>query len=101
MVPSTSEDVDSHVFHQYTLRILNADRNALIQHLQDQHIPCAIYYPIPLHRQKAYANPRYKEKDFRVTNQLIDQVISLPMHTELDNEQQDFIIQKLLGFLNS
>jgi len=101
VVPVTSKEVTSHVFHQYTLRIVGADRNALMQYLQDQHIPCAIYYPIPLHKQKAYADFRYKEEDFQVTNQLINEVISLPMHTELDKEQQDLIIGEILNFLNS
>jgi dTDP-4-amino-4,6-dideoxygalactose transaminase len=69
-------------------------------HLQEKQIPCAIYYPIPLHKQKAYADSRYREEDFPVTNQLSDEVIALPMHTELEKEQQEFIIQTILEFLN-
>ncbi len=91
---------DSHVFHQYTLRVLNADRNALLKHLQDKGIPCAIYYPIPLHSQKAYADAKYNEDDFVVTNQLVKEVISLPMHTELDDEQIKFITDTILEFLS-
>jgi dTDP-4-amino-4,6-dideoxygalactose transaminase len=60
-----------------------------MQHLLDKGIPCAIY-PIPLH-SKAYADDRYKEEDFPVTNQLVKEVLSLPMHTELDDEQIKFI----------
>lgn len=74
-------DCDCHVYHQYTLRVLNADRDALASHLNENGIPCGVYYPIPLHLQKAYADERYNEDDFKVTNQLVKEVISLPMHT--------------------
>ncbi len=93
-------DFTTHVFHQYTLRITNGKRDALHKHLLDNNIPNAIYYPVPLHAQKAYKDDRYNEEDFKVTNQLIDEVISLPMHTELDTEQQEFISQTVLDFLN-
>lgn len=99
ITPIVTGDKDSHVFHQYTLRIINADRDALMQHLLDKGIPCAIYYPIPLHSQKAYADTRYNESDFPVTNQLVQEVISLPMHTELDDEQIKFITDSVLEFL--
>lgn len=99
VTPVIKGDRDSHVFHQYTLRILNADRDELMQHLLDKGIPCAIYYPIPLHSQKAYADARYNEADFPVTNQLVKEVISLPMHTELDDEQIKFITDSILEFL--
>lgn len=90
---------DCHVFHQYTLQVTNGKRNELHQHLLEKGIPNAIYYPVPLHRQKAYLDERYKEADFAVTNELSDTVISLPMHTELDKEQQDFIIKTVLDFV--
>lgn len=99
VTPVTKGDKDSHVFHQYTLRILNGQRDALMKHLQEKGIPCAIYYPIPLHRQKAYLDERYNEADFTVTNQLVDEVMSLPMHTELDDEQIQFITDTVLEFL--
>ncbi len=89
----------THVFHQYTLRVNGIDRNALHQHLLDNEIPNAIYYPVPLHLQKAYADSRYNEDDFKVTNELIDTVISLPMHTEFEKEQQDYIIKTILDFV--
>ena len=100
VTPIIKEDDDSHVFHQYTLRIVGADRNALMQHLLDKGIPCAIYYPIPLHSQKAYLDVRYKEEDFPVTNRLVNEVLSLPMHTELDDAQIKFITDSILEFLN-
>lgn len=90
----------SHVFHQYTLKIVNSDRDALVNHLNEKGIPCGVYYPIPLHLQKAYRDNRYKEEDFTVTNQLIKQVISLPMHTELDDEQIKYITETIINFVN-
>lgn len=81
------DSCDCHVFHQYTLKITNGKRDAVAQHLQEKGIPFGIYYPIPLHRQKAYRDDRYQEADFPVTNKLVEEVISLPMHTELDDEQ--------------
>ena len=99
IAPSICDICDCHVFHQYTLRIIDGDRDGLMQHLLDKGIPCAIYYPIPLHSQKAYLDARYKEEDFPVTNLLAKQVISLPMHTELDDEQIKFITDSVLEFL--
>ena len=99
IAPSICEICDCHVFHQYTVRIINADRDGLMQHLLNKGIPCAIYYPIPLHLQKAYLDSRYKEEDFPVTNKLVKEVISLPMHTELDEEQIQFITDSVLEFL--
>ena len=91
---------DCHVFHQYTLQITNGQRDALHQHLLAAGIPNAIYYPVALHAQKAYRDTRYKESDFPVTNKLIQTVISLPMHTELDTEQLEFITSTINSFVN-
>jgi dTDP-4-amino-4,6-dideoxygalactose transaminase len=91
---------DCHVFHQYTLNLKDVDRDALVAHLQENNIPCGVYYPIPLHRQKAYLDERYNEADFTVTNQLVKSVIALPMHTELDDEQIEFITSTVLNFIN-
>ncbi len=91
---------DCHVFHQYTLKIKDADRDGLVAHLNSKGIPCGVYYPIPLHRQKAYQDDRYNESDFPVTNQLAKEVISLPMHTELDSEQIACIVQAVLEYLD-
>jgi UDP-2-acetamido-2-deoxy-ribo-hexuluronate aminotransferase len=98
VVPSFDFNGDDHVFHQYTLRITNGKRDQLLEHLQSKGIPCAIYYPIPLHSQKAYLDVRYKEEDFPVTNQLVKEVISLPMHTELEDDQIEFIANSVLEF---
>ncbi|MGB0451824.1 MAG: DegT/DnrJ/EryC1/StrS family aminotransferase, partial [Flavobacteriaceae bacterium] len=92
---------DCHVFHQYTLTIEGIDRDALVQHLNQAGIPCGVYYPIPLHAQKAYTDERYQEADFSVTNALVQSVISLPMHTELEQDQIDFITQTVIDFVNT
>jgi len=90
----------THVFHQYTLVTKNVDRKALIEFLSSKEIPAMIYYPVPLHMQKAYLDPRYKPGDFPVTEHLCETVFSLPMHTELDSEQLIYITQNVLEFLN-
>lgn len=94
------ENCDCHVFHQYTLRVVGIDRDALVKHLNEKGIPCGVYYPIPLHKQKAYLDPRYHEADFKVTNRLVKEVISLPMHTELDDEQIKYITSTIIKFIN-
>jgi dTDP-4-amino-4,6-dideoxygalactose transaminase len=88
----------THVFHQYTLQLNGVDRNALREFLAGKGIPAMIYYPIPLHMQKAYKDPRYKEGDFPVTEKLCASVVSLPMHTELDEETLKFITDSVLEF---
>ena len=93
------DSCNCHVFHQYTLKITNGKRDELHKLLLDKGIPNAIYYPVALHKQKAYLDERYKEADFKVTNDLINTVISLPMHTELDKDQQDLIIETILDFV--
>ena len=99
ITPFTSGACTSHVFHQYTLRIIGADRDGLVQYLNDYEIPCGIYYPVPLHNQKAYADPKVNQDNFPVTNQLVKEVISLPMHSELTKEQIEFITGKIISFL--
>ena len=86
----------THVFHQYTLRVVGADRDKLREGLAERGIPAMIYYPVPLHQQKAYLDPRYKDGDFPVAERLAACVLSLPMHTELDEEQLEFITSNVL-----
>jgi len=90
----------THIFHQYTLVLNGIDRNGLKEHLQSKGIPSMIYYPVPLHVQKAYQYLGYKEGDFPVTEQLCRSVISLPMHTELDTEQLEYITQSVLAYIS-
>lgn len=99
IVPKRSKN-STHVFHQYTLITKNIDRFKLQEFLNEKGVPAMIYYPVPLHMQKAYLDPRYQEGDFPVTEALCKSVISLPMHTELDEEQLTHITSSVLEFIN-
>lgn len=91
---------DSHVFHQYTLRLTNGMRDEMVHYLNENNVPCGIYYPIPLHSQNAYKCVDYRESDFEVTNKISKEVFSLPMHSELDNEQQNHISDLVNQFVS-
>ena len=98
--PTIKYNDDSHVFHQYTLRLTNGMRDELVHYLNENNVPCGIYYPIPLHSQNAYKRIDYKESDFEVTNKISKEVFSLPMHSELDNEQQNHISDLVNQFVS-
>ena len=89
-----------HVFHQYTLILKGIDRNQLHDYLAARNIPSMIYYPVPAHRQKMFAQFKASETDLPVTDWLTERVISLPMHTEMDEEQLNFITSTVLSFAN-
>jgi len=89
-----------HVFHQYTLLLNGADRNKLNEYLSSRQIPSMIYYPVPAHRQQMFAPFHSDRQQLEVTDWLTERVISLPMHTELDEEQIRFITGSVLEFLN-
>ncbi len=88
----------SHIFHQYTIKVRNGKRDELRKYLAEKNIPSMIYYPSPLHLQEAYRYLGYGETDFPVTGALCREVLSLPMHTELDQEQLDYITRNILNF---
>ncbi len=90
----------THVFHQYTLLTNGIDRDQLKEFLESKGVPAMIYYPVPLHLQKAYLDARYSEGSFPVTESLCEQVISLPMHTEMQEDQLELIINSVLQFVN-
>ena len=94
------EPHSTHVFHQYTLRVQGIDRDMLKERLQEAGIPAMVYYPVPLHLQKAYQDPRYQPGDFPVAERLAACVLSLPMHTELDEEQLEYITKHVNKFTN-
>ncbi len=96
LTPKRAEN-STHVFHQYTLRVTNGKRNELQQYLTEKEIPAMIYYPVALRKQKAYFQDS-NDEDFVNTDKLLDQVISLPMHTELDEEQLKYITDSVLEF---
>jgi len=89
----------THVFHQYTLRLVSGERDALVDHLNANGVPAMIYYPVPLHLQSAYRDSRYAEGAFPITERITKQVFSLPMHSQLDEEQIAFITKAVKDFL--
>lgn len=89
----------SHVFHQYTLKLNGVDRTKLKEQLAERGIPAMIYYPFPLYTQKAFASDRFKKSDFPVTEKLCGSVLSLPMHTELDEETLAYITKTVVELL--
>ncbi|MEX1201898.1 MAG: DegT/DnrJ/EryC1/StrS family aminotransferase [Ferruginibacter sp.] len=98
-VPYRAEN-NLHVFHQYTLILKGVDRDALNQYLADNGVPAMIYYPVPAHKQKmfdAFGGSKYQ---LATTDWLTERVISLPIHSELDEEQQQYIVDKVLSFVN-
>jgi len=92
------KDYSSHIFHQYTIRISNGKRDDLKKYLDENKIPSMIYYPGPLHMQEAYRYLGHGESDFPVTTTLCKEVLSLPIHTEMDQNQLDYIKQAILQF---
>ena len=96
-VPFIESDIDSHVYHQYTLKIINGKRDELADHLLKNNIPFGIYYPLGFHEQKAYKQEFVSDNDFPVTNKVKNQVISLPMHTELSKKQIKFISNTIIS----
>ena len=91
----------THVFHQYTLRVTNGQRDALATFLTNRQIPSMIYYPVPGHRQKMFDSFLTTTPDLPITDLLTEQVISLPIHTELDTEQLSFIASGVLDFFKT
>jgi dTDP-4-amino-4,6-dideoxygalactose transaminase len=98
IVVPVREKYSSHIFHQYTVRIKNGLRDDLKKYLEENKIPSMIYYPGPLHMQEAYLYLGYKESDFPVTNALCKEVLSLPVHTEMEQDQLEYITSKILNF---
>ena len=99
IIPPFESDFSTHVYHQYTVKLKNAnDRDKLNAYLAEKGVPSMIYYPVPNHLQKAYSYYGYKEGDMPLTEDLCSRVISFPIHTEMEAEQQDFIIDSVLSF---
>ena len=91
----------SHIFHQYTIRVKNGKRDELKEYLAANKIPSMIYYPVPIHLQKAYDYLGFREGDFPVTEALSKEVLSLPICPELEPQQVDYITSCILNFFNS
>lgn len=88
----------THVFNQYTCKVKDGRRDEFKQYLQDNGIPTMVYYPVPVHLQEAYLVYGYNEGDFPVAERLCREVISLPIHTEMKTEVQDYIIENIINF---
>jgi dTDP-4-amino-4,6-dideoxygalactose transaminase len=98
IIPKRSA-VSTHVFHQYTIKVKEEDRDGLHEYLKEHEVPNAIYYPVPLHQQEAYKHFRFDLEKLQTTVELCKTVLSLPMHTELDEEQLEYISSKVLEFI--
>jgi dTDP-4-amino-4,6-dideoxygalactose transaminase len=96
-IPFRASD-SKHVFHQYTLKLNGHSRAALQDHLQAAGIPTMIYYPIPAHRQQMFSKFNLSELHLPITEQLCEHVISLPIHTEMDEQQLNYIIEHVSAF---
>jgi len=90
----------NHIFHQYTIRVAGGKRDELKSHLEKASVPAMIYYPLPLHIQRAYSDLGYKKGAFPVTEKACTEVLSLPMHTELNQDQLHFITERIIEFVN-
>lgn len=98
ILPKFPNEKDSHAWHQYTIRVPHSRRDQLVKHLNTNNVPCGIYYPVPLHRQKAYRSREMTDDQYPITCQLSKEVLSLPMHTELDDKQLEFIVSLINDF---
>ena len=96
--PFVESVIESHVYHQYTIKVPAETRDELAEHLSMNNIPFGIYYPLGFHEQKAYKQEFFSEGDFPVTNEVKNQVISLPMHTELSRKQINYITNTIISF---
>jgi UDP-2-acetamido-2-deoxy-ribo-hexuluronate aminotransferase len=93
-------DYSGHVYHQYTIVLNDVDRDGLNAFLAENKIPSMIYYPVPGHRQKMFDHLTFRSMDLVTTDWLTERVISLPVHTEMDEEQMMYITQRVLKFIN-
>jgi dTDP-4-amino-4,6-dideoxygalactose transaminase len=96
-IPFRAHD-SKHVFHQYTLKLDGHNRDALQQHMQRANVPTMVYYPIPAHQQKMFSSATYHQLSLPITEQLCQQVISLPIHTEMNEAQLQYIIENFTSY---
>ncbi len=91
----------THVYHQYTIKLSGVDRKELIEYLNSHGIPSMIYYPLPAHKQGMFKSFGKENQDLPITNQLTECVLSLPIHTEMEQEQLEYITKHVIYFINS
>ncbi|MBP9739695.1 MAG: DegT/DnrJ/EryC1/StrS family aminotransferase [Chitinophagaceae bacterium] len=99
--PFVDSSYSNHVYHQYTLKLEGVDRDALCAYLAEKNVPSMIYYPVPGHKQKVFASFGLNDVNLETTDWLTERVISLPIHTELDEEQLSYITTQVLNFINN
>ncbi len=97
LLPSRLQ-ASSHVYHQYTIQVLDGRRDALQAHLKAQGIPALVYYPVPMQEQMAFKQYARISGDLSVAKELTDNVLSLPIHTEMEEDVLDYIIQEIRNF---
>jgi dTDP-4-amino-4,6-dideoxygalactose transaminase len=100
IITPTVAKYSTHVYHQYTMQLNGVDRDKFIAHLSAKEIPCMIYYPVPGHLQKMFGEGKYADLNLPVTNSLTPVVCSLPIHTEMDSEQLNYITEGVKSFFN-
>jgi dTDP-4-amino-4,6-dideoxygalactose transaminase len=100
IIPNRVE-YSSHTFHQYTLTLYGSNRDGLRNYLKENQIPSMVYYPLPFHLQKAFLDMNYHEGDFPVAEEMSKSVLSLPMHTELDEEQLAYITHHVINYIST
>jgi UDP-2-acetamido-2-deoxy-ribo-hexuluronate aminotransferase len=98
LITPVRQSNSTHVFHQYTMKIAGGKRDSLKKHLEQAGIPAMIYYPVPLNEQEAYQAIGRAVGDLKVTHDLCESVLSIPMHTELKDEQIKFITDTIIAF---
>ena len=99
MILPSAEEGNEHIWNQFTLRVLNGKRDALKEALIDEGIGCEIYYPVPMHQQQCFAHLASKARaNFQVTEQLADEVLSIPVYPELTRDQQNVVVSAIQKF---
>jgi dTDP-4-amino-4,6-dideoxygalactose transaminase len=96
----SEQTYSSHVYNQFTIRVKNGRRDELQTYLKEKKIPTLVYYPVPMHQQAAFRNIVRVGGDLSVSEELCHSVLSLPMHTELDDEQLEYIVEQIKLFFN-
>lgn len=100
IIPPAVADGGNHIYHQYTIRVTGGKRDALQDYLKEKNIGTKVYYPIPLHLQPCFQDLGYKKGDFPVSEQVAEQVLSLPIYPELTNREMDYVIRCISEFMN-
>jgi len=101
VTPYKAEQRTTHIYHQYTLLLKEVNREDFRDYLKDKGVPTMVYYPVPFHLQEAYQYLPYEKGDFPVTENVCRNVVSLPMHTEMDDEQMGYITDQIIKYFNS